>query len=69
MMTDILQNLWDAIRDNDEEQIEIAYNALWYYGLSKETALDILEAGKAYFGRNDPVKEEETTTESEEEES
>lgn len=57
MMIEILQELWNAIRDGNEEQIDISLKALEYYGLSRETAQEMLEAGKNYFGRNDPVKE------------
>ena len=58
-MIEILQELWNAIRDQNEEQIDISLKALEYYGLSRETAQEMLEAGKNYFGRDDPVKEKE----------
>ena len=58
-MIEILQELWNAIRDGNEEQIDISLKALEYYGLSRETAQEMLEAGKKYFGRDDPVKEKE----------
>ena len=60
MMIEILQELWNAIRDGNEEQIDISLKALEYYGLSRETAQEMLEAGKKYFGRDDPVKEKES---------
>jgi hypothetical protein len=60
MMIEILQELWNAIRDQNEEQIDISLKALEYYGLSRETAQEMLEAGKNYFGRDDPVKEKES---------
>ena len=59
MIIEILQELWNAIRDGNEEQIDISLKALEYYGLSRETAQEMLEAGKKYFGRDDPVKEKE----------
>lgn len=58
MMIEILQELWNAIRDQNEEQIDISLKALEYYGLSKETAQEMLEAGKNYFGRDDPKEKE-----------
>ena len=60
MLIEILQELWNAIRDGNEEQIDISLKALEYYGLSRETAQEMLEAGKNYFGRDDPVKEKES---------
>ena len=69
MMIEILQELWDAIREHDQEKMDISFKALEHYGLSRETAQEMLEAGKAYFGRNDPKKEEEAIPEPEEEES
>ena len=58
MLIEILQELWNAIRDGNEEQIDISLKALEYYGLSRETAQEMLEAGKNYFGRDDPKEKE-----------
>ena len=63
MMIDILQELWNALRDGNESEIEISYTALECYGLDRSTARDILEAGKKFFGRNDPITENETSYE------
>ena len=51
MMMDILQNLYDARYRQDTEEMEKCFQALTHYGMNRETALDILEAGKKFFGK------------------
>ena len=58
MLIDILQDLFDAIVEKNEERIEIDYTALESYGLERETADEILAAGRKFFGKKYETQEE-----------
>lgn len=52
MLTDILQALFNATVINDEEAMEQQYIALEYYGMSRETADEVIVAGRQYFAQH-----------------
>lgn len=51
MLTDILQELYDAIQRCDVEEIEQKYKMLEKLGMDRITANEVLKAGERYFGR------------------
>lgn len=53
MLTDILQDLYDAIQRLDAEEIERKYKMLEKLGMDRITANEVLKAGERYFGREE----------------
>ena len=53
MLTDILQDLYDAIQRLDAEEIERKYKMLEKLGMDRTTANEVLKAGERYFGREE----------------
>lgn len=53
MLTDILQDLYDAIQRCDVEEIEQKYKMLEKLGMDRITANEVLKAGERYFGREE----------------
>lgn len=53
MLTDILQDLYDAIQRLDTEEIERKYKMLEKLGMDRITANEVLKAGERYFGREE----------------
>lgn len=51
MLTDILQELYDAIQSCDVEEIERKYKMLEKLGMDRITVNEVLKAGEKYFGR------------------
>lgn len=51
MLTDILQDLYDAIQRYDVEEIEQKYKMLEKLGMDRITVNEVLKAGEKYFGR------------------
>lgn len=51
MLTDILQELYDAKQSGDDNEIERKYKLLERLGMDRMTADEVLKAGKKYFGR------------------
>ena len=51
MLTDILQELYDAIQRCDVEEIEQKYKMLEKLGMDRMTANEVLRAGEKFFGR------------------
>ena len=51
MLTDILQELYDAKQTGDDKEVERKYKLLERLGMDRMTADEILKAGKKFFGR------------------
>lgn len=51
MLTDILQELYNAKQSGDDNEIERKYKLLERLGMDRMTADEVLKAGKKYFGR------------------
>ena len=51
MLTDILQELYDAIQRCDVEEIEQKYKMLEKLGMDRITVNEVLKAGEKFFGR------------------
>ena len=51
MLTDILQELYDAKQSGDDSEIERKYKLLERLGMDRMTADEVLKAGEKYFGR------------------
>ena len=69
MLIDILQELYDAIRDCDERNEERCYSALESLGMERATANEVLKAGVKFFSRFDIPENTEEETEIIEEDS
>lgn len=51
MLTDILQELYDAKQTGDDKEVERKYKLLERLGMDRMTADEVLKAGKKFFGR------------------
>ena len=56
MLTDILQELFNAREAGNEQEAEKCYRALEHYGMDRMTANEVLKAGKKFFGRESDAK-------------
>ncbi len=53
MLTDILQELYDAKQSGDDNEIERKYKMLEKLGMDRMTTNEVLKAGEKYFGRKE----------------
>lgn len=56
MLTDILQELFNAREAGNEQEAEKYYRALEHYGMDRMTADEVLKAGRKFFGRETDAK-------------
>lgn len=67
MLIDLLQDLHDALYTGDLEKAEEIYSKLNELGMSMETAVETVKAGKKYFSRNDKEDSNDSVSETDDE--